>query len=416
MFSEINLQNFKCFDQVSIPLTKINLFVGPNGAGKSSAIQALGLLKQSINNSELEFNGPLVWLDGLQQIVHDDQGQDGAVVLGFGFMGHEIDTRFSELQEVEEIKYSVSCRGESVVSSAQIKGSPYEMEISFGKRAQIKTDFGALITISSANEIGELFKITNWSWSGGISGEFQNRMQDIYQALAELPNSALSLFYLVPPIRGIRLPRHTLGDQPSYSLQEDIFVTTLAYVKEGTRAVSELLAEVAGTPVEINLEPGRKVQIVKAGSRPARSIVGEAFGSNQLLMLLYVLLTATVGSTVAIEEPEIHLHPMAQAKLVKLLLEQAKKKDLQLIIATHSQHILTGMGLAVHDNVLQPDQLRIHEFSLDGNALAHIDEVPFAPDTGLFNREIEGFFDEGLEGQEYLRKMTQWANAGHSQK
>ena len=47
MITNITLENFKCFQQVSINPKLVTLFIGPNGTGKSGILQALLLLKQS---------------------------------------------------------------------------------------------------------------------------------------------------------------------------------------------------------------------------------------------------------------------------------------------------------------------------------------------------------------------------------
>ena len=53
-----------------------------------------------------------------------------------------------------------------------------------------------------------------------------------------------------------------------------------------------------------------------------------------------MLLSAPEGSIVLLEQPELHLHPNAQAALADLLLDVAEKRDLQLIVESHSEHIV----------------------------------------------------------------------------
>ena len=69
------------------------------------------------------------------------------------------------------------------------------------------------------------------------------------------------------------------------------------------------------------------------------NIVSEGFGANSLIMLLLQLVSADKGATVMIEEPEIHLHPKAQAELASVLAEVALEEDKQVIMTTHSEHI-----------------------------------------------------------------------------
>ena len=60
MITNITLENFKCFRQISVDPKLITVFIGPNGTGKSGVLQAL-LLKQSRNNVDpLVLDGELV--------------------------------------------------------------------------------------------------------------------------------------------------------------------------------------------------------------------------------------------------------------------------------------------------------------------------------------------------------------------
>ena len=53
MLSRVDLVNFKCFEKLELRCAAINLLCGLNGMGKSSLLQALLVLRQSVETGEL---------------------------------------------------------------------------------------------------------------------------------------------------------------------------------------------------------------------------------------------------------------------------------------------------------------------------------------------------------------------------
>jgi len=72
----------------------------------------------------------------------------------------------------------------------------------------------------------------------------------------------------------------------------------------------------------------------------------EAFagsGETKVVMLVYSISRAEDGSLILLDEPEVSLHPGAQKRLQEYLLEQAKSKRLQVIVSSHSPHLVAGL-------------------------------------------------------------------------
>lgn len=93
MLTKIELKNFKCFkDKIQFPLTQINLLTGINGRGKSTLLQALLLMRQSIEHSEVTtqilLNGSCVRLGNFVDVRNSSISRDEPIVLKYYF--HEI--------------------------------------------------------------------------------------------------------------------------------------------------------------------------------------------------------------------------------------------------------------------------------------------------------------------------------------
>lgn len=114
---------------------------------------------------------------------------------------------------------------------------------------------------------------------------------------------------------------------------------------------------------------------------------------------------APEGSSICIDDPEIHLHPKAQAELAELFVEIAKGENKQLLMTTHSEHILFRLLTTVAEKKLDPAQLAIYYFDKrDGwtNAKRLI-----VDDKGTIEQGLPGFFEADVgEFRKYMEAIS----------
>ena len=199
------------------------------------------------------------------------------------------------------------------------------------------------------------------------------QLQDRFTQILNTPNSVLLKIRLVQAARGLVRPDYPLGDDTAedisiadgLSRQEEQTATNLGYGRELENTLSEWLQVVAGIKLRASVIPTRSVKVEAQSSIGAINIVAEGFGSNALIPLFMQLAHASNGATVLIEEPEIHLHPRAQAELASLLADVAKDENKQLIMTTHSEHIVGRLLTLVAEKKLSPAELAIYAFQKD---------------------------------------------------
>ena len=123
------------------------------------------------------------------------------------------------------------------------------------------------------------------------------------------------------------------------------------------------------------------------------------------VLLLLELAIAARDAVVMIEEPEIHLHPRAQAELASVLAEAAKAEDKQLIMTTHSEHILGRLLTLVAEKKLSKDDLAIYSFEKDDGGVCTADEIEVTEDGRVIGG-LKGFFETDLaELDRYIRSL-----------
>lgn len=100
-------------------------------------------------------------------------------------------------------------------------------------------------------------------------------------------------------------------------------------------------------------------------------ITDVGFGVSQILPVLTLCYYVPEGSTILMEQPEIHLHPMVQSGLADVFIDAVKKLNIQIILESHSEHLLKRLQrriaeeeLAVSDAALYFCEMRDGRSSL----------------------------------------------------
>jgi predicted ATPase len=140
------------------------------------------------------------------------------------------------------------------------------------------------------------------------------------------------------------------------------------------------------------LVPDKQVRIE---TRNGINIVNEGFGSNQLVQLFTQIESASLYSLIAIEEPEIHLHPRAQAEMAQVLMEIAQEEKKNLLISTHSEHLLFRFLTNVAKGKLDPKDLVIYYFELE-KGFSKVTKLD-VDKNGRLSGGLKGFFETDLD-------------------
>ncbi|MBN2306330.1 MAG: AAA family ATPase, partial [Anaerolineae bacterium] len=107
-----------------------------------------------------------------------------------------------------------------------------------------------------------------------------------------------------------------------------------------------------------------RVATKPGGAKVAITDVG--FGVSQILPVLVLCYYVPEGSTILLEQPEIHLHPSVQATLADVLIDAVKNKKVQIIVESHSEHLLTRLQRRIAEEVIAPDQTALYFCRMDG--------------------------------------------------
>ena len=98
------------------------------------------------------------------------------------------------------------------------------------------------------------------------------------------------------------------------------------------------------------------------------------FGVSQILPVLVLLAYVPEGATVLMEQPEIHLHPSVQSGLADFILWAARKRNVQIIVESHSEHLLRRFQRRVAENSATSQDVRLY-FSSVEKGVATLDDL-----------------------------------------
>lgn len=362
MIRSLLLRNFKCFREQRFKFAPLTLLSGINGMGKSSAIQSLLALRQSYDQgmlpaTGLALNGELVRLGNASDVLHE--GADSSDQL-------EIVVEFSPPANREwHFQYD---REKNSLDLCSQPVTQDEVPTVF-----LNDDFCYL----RAERVGPRmsFDVSDFHVRQhrrlGTQGELAAHYLSVYGG-ESLPN-----------------PRLARNGAASSSLRDQV-EAWMSEVSPGVRInVSELARSQGVDIVTLQYSYIRGTQVT---NQYRSTNVG--FGVTYVLPIFVALLSAQPGSVIVIENPEAHLHPRGQA-IIGELLARAASSGVQIIVETHSDHVMNGARIAVREKMLNAEDLTILFFErpseerLDPN----VSELKVDID-GRIDRWPDGFFDE----------------------
>ena len=218
-----------------------------------------------------------------------------------------------------------------------------------------------------------------------------------YKGRLGLGAGELTASYLFDCLReGTTLPIQTLKHPDEKS--ELIYKNVSAWLSEITYAGAEITAsEKSSDKLELfySFNKGKF-----RGNDFSPLNVG--FGFSYVLPVILAVLSAKPGSLILIENPEAHLHPAAQSRLGRLLAMVAKY-GVQVIIETHSEHIVNGARLSVLKEDIEPKDIVINFFSTNTEGGPSQQSLQVKEDGELSEWPVNFFDQAELDFIEILR-------------
>lgn len=384
MLTRMRLQGFKSWhDTGNVELRPITGIFGANSSGKTSLLQALLLLKQTADSPDrsltLHFGSPKtpVNLGSFLDVAHGHKSRgtldisldwetDDPIEITDPSNDNQIVVESDNLGFQTQIGYKNGTKG----ASTYVKEMTYRVgNIPFGMHQKLRNR--SEYELRSRKGSFQFKRVQGWP--GVLHGPdkcygFPDQVRAYYQNAGFVADLELELeicldrVHYLGPLRESPLRVYPWsGAQPiDVGSRGEAFVDAILAsgaqgntIKRGQGVRSLSLAEyVAWWLQKLKLVHEFRVKPVAKGSRlyevrvrrfptsPEALITDIGFGVSQILPVLVLCFYVPEGSTIILEQPEIHLHPAVQSGLADVLIDAHKKRKVQIFLESHSEHLL----------------------------------------------------------------------------
>lgn len=303
MLERVRIERFKSITDATLDLSRVNVLVGPNNAGKSSVLQAVQFAV-SVAQS-LQLDGTATWRSGVlagslatQQLI------------------------YTPLRDVQALAAGGALR----------QGESSAITVSF----VVDDGTEAAVTVKRGKNRNIAIKIL-----GQQLGE--------QLALVETPFSVVSPGLAgIPAYEEFRSPgmvRRAAARGDANSVFRNV-LWTLRQDPPGWREFSESLRRVFhDIDIEVEFNEQTDEFINATITREGLTLPIDAAGTG-VLQAIQVLSYISVykPKLLILDEPDSHLHPDNQRKLMRLIASEAEDRDFQVIMSSHSRHIIDETG------------------------------------------------------------------------
>ncbi|MGM9534900.1 MAG: DUF3696 domain-containing protein [Intestinibacter sp.] len=305
MIKKLKIEGLKSIDKITLELSNLNLLVGVNSSGKSTIIQSLLIASQNISNDKYNFNGNLVSLGDYREVRN------------FITNAKNIDIEIDSVYDNYKFKFFED-------KDVQVTRNQNGNELEFDKG----------LYYLSASRIGYL-------------DTYEKNIKSVYKYGL---NGEYCLDYLNKNREKI-LDENMVKDSTSLTLDYSVNYW-FEYIIGGKVAIEDI-KQTDRIKALFMSKNGRGVRTKNIGS-----------GLSYLISIVIMCLSLEENETLIIENPEIHLHPKAQSRLIEFFIF-ISKANRQLIIETHSDHIFNGVRAGIANNEIALDDVSINFLSLD---------------------------------------------------
>jgi len=412
MINSLQAKNFKSWsDTGKLELAPLTGLFGTNSSGKTSILQLLLMLKQTVESSlstgsTLSMGGDdnsLVDLGTFRDLIHNHNNDTQLdIELSWDIPEELKDDKTEKVfSQIKELTFSVSIIKEEEKTGPVVKSFAYSFDNKkFGMSRKKKENEEVYYDLISNGYIVKRNRGRQWLLPSPIKCYgFPAEVRAYYQKVGFLSDFELyfgklfsQIAYLGPlrdyPKRNYlwnsnkptdvgKKGEHTIS---ALLISEQSPKKSIAFGR-GSKKKAETVEERVGHWLKelgmihkYSLKPIAKdrkeyeLKVQKTATSAEVLITDVGFGVSQILPILVLCYYVPEGSVIILEQPEIHLHPSAQAVLADVFIEVVKSRKVQIILESHSEHLLRRLQRRIAEEKISNDETALYFCSMENSA------------------------------------------------
>ena len=422
--TQFTMEEVRCFaERQQFDIRPLTFLVGENSTGKTTMLACFQALANYLKRGEMDFNSQPYALGIFRDIVRNSQKKEKAFRLGFAVEGDsenvEYTVEFVQKRDGFEpaiasikikftdgeivFKYEDTGKGEARLTDFDETKNQYHIEAPEGFppffRFSPFFDLTLWIRMLKGKDKGKhaLKKYVKQKYQ---SARYPGMMRDISvsspTAAARVQSDNLSMMrdisvVSLSPIRA--RPKRTYDPTREFNDPEgsDVpmrLMRTQATKKERWEGLKQKLVEF-GKHSELfqNIEIknlggslGAPFQLKVKVRGPSANLIDVGYGVSQILPILVQILDADIyrnaRTTFLLQQPEVHLHPKAQAQLSSLLVELANHGSPAFIVETHSDYMIDRARIEIRRGNISPKDVSLIYLEPKGRVV-HVHNIRF---------------------------------------
>ncbi|MCY4435728.1 MAG: DUF3696 domain-containing protein [Chloroflexi bacterium] len=430
----MRLENFKPWESTGdVTLKPITGFFGSNSSGKSSLIQSLLLMKQTVDAPDqgIVFHfgdeNTLVDLGDFDSVIHEHD-TTRALKISLKWKSKER-IRVPDVykggfvSEGEEIGFSVEVRENTIDSKRSLLLEEMEYQLADSRSFGMKKKDGEFAY--RVYERGKNLDLAESTWTPDRYSrqskfcEFPYQAEDLFADRSfifglryELTRQLQDLRYVGPFRIYPRRIYQWSGAQPSgVGSGGEFAIESMLSTRDGNferlgeahltveKYVAQWLKRL-GIVHDFQVEPlgeGKRlfeVKVRKTSSSPEVFLTDIGFGVSQILPVLVQCFFVREGSTVILEQPDIHLHPSTQAELADVFIDAWNERRTQILFESHSEHLLRRLQRRIAEGEIDQERVRLYFCSTDGDGTSNLSELELDKFGNISNWPEDFFGDQ----------------------